>query len=1302
MALRLVNPRLPPELLTLARSPTFARHLSTSLPRQNNPDKSFYATTPIFYVNADPHIGHLHSTLLADVYARYARLRDPQKGAVMCTGTDEHGLKIQRVAEAKGISPKALCDGVSERFRDLAKAANVDYQVFIRTTEERHRTAVEHVWRELCDRGFIYKSSYAGWYAVSDEAYVPEGQVAEVIDPKSGEKYMASTETGTRVEWMEEQNYKFRLSAFREPLLKWLQSTPLPVQPPSRSTALVSSLLQPTSTDLNDLSISRPSSRLSWGIRVPDDPEHTIYVWIDALVNYLTVAGYPWKGGEAFAQGKVWPPDLQVVGKDIIRFHALYLPAVLLALDLPLPKHILTHGHWTMDKFKMSKSRGNVANPFEAMKLWGIDAMRMYLMRVGGNSGSDADYSATEIERFYRKDLAGQMGNLVNRIANKKLLKKLPSPEALYTMPQTVGEEDRELVKLLEELPATFDTHLSSFEVHRALAAVFDVLAASNRHVQALSPWLPSATPSDVHRALFLGSESLRLSGILLQPFMPDKAAQLLDMLGVPAARRRWEDAQLGQGGKRTPVVGKTHLWPSIVAAEAVSSYAWNATDAGTTASRRGASLTFWFAGEQVSLYGFASAAFTVSIDGASADSASYVTAASNSTTSNRIFLTSNLDAETVHQLVLEVTGSGSVVLDQVALAYSNALKMEPVLVAPTASGAVSTATLPLSATLTLDSASATSTRRASRASSSSAVSSGASTSAAALIPTAPADSSSDKSSTDSKSSSSGGKIAGGVIGALAGVSLLVFLVMFFLRRRQNRSAPKELKLGRNRSSYLNTETGAAYSATKRRSAFLSGLRFAKSRDNLALPFEGRNSGISSGDGNHGTTPHPFASAPRGAYVTSPTTATPTSETWASRLCRAASWQRRAERLHDTRTFYNVPEHSAVVASAGPPPPPPDGPLFAAPGADERVMQERWRAGPTLAGALGAHALVDAHTVQVYGEALSDASGSEEAHAPSSANGRLSYQAYQHPARQPSLTRRVSGGVVPFPATEPAGSAAPVGRDNRTSFRNPFASTPSVSPYRVKHGAQPSYTSSATGGGGGGGQFRSGSGYSAGPSTPGYGPNTSRESSDDAERADIHTAGVVAVPSAAAAAGSLHPDDVALYSLAQVAIPRRVSSKRAARAAADAAAAEQGVRAPEPVLVRSSSVLARKPTLTRRASPMPGESAAGADTDDPTTPLQVLSPGFGKGYEAQEVVEELSSAAKHRSVAGLIETVESLDELLDGVDGSAKRQAQRDPPPGEEDRSAFFAKRERMPRYSVDGRDPRRPHRRDGSINRSG
>ncbi|ORY55326.1 methionyl-tRNA synthetase [Leucosporidium creatinivorum] len=564
--------RLPVELIALTRATCYARPLSTSARRFTAPpaaDSRVFVTTPIFYCNADPHIGHLHSTLLADVYGRFSRLRNPlAPPPVVCTGTDEHGLKIQRVAEERGMTPQELCDGVSPRFKDLADAANVGYTHFIRTTEERHKRAVDHIWRELNSRGFIYKSSYAGWYAVSDEAYYTRAQVMEVVDPKTGEKHFASIESGSRVEWMEEDNYKFRLSAFRERLIEWLSSSPNPLQPSSRTTALLASL-SPADvsepTDLADLSISRPSARLTWGIPVPDDPDHTIYVWIDALVNYLTVAGYPWKGGEAYVEGQVWPPDLMIVGKDIIRFHALYLPAVLMALDLPLPKHLLAHGHWTMDKFKMSKSRGNVANPFEAMKLWGTDAMRMYLMRAGGNSAADADYSATEIEAFYKKSLAGQMGNLLSRISNKKLIEQLSSPAAIYTAPTVVEPEDERLVELLTALPTTFDEHMATFDVHRALASVFDVLAEANRHIQLLAPWLADASPSSMHRSLFYESETLRITGILLQPFMPEKSKQLLDTLGVSEERRGWPDLGLGEGGERTMMKGKLkQLFPNV------------------------------------------------------------------------------------------------------------------------------------------------------------------------------------------------------------------------------------------------------------------------------------------------------------------------------------------------------------------------------------------------------------------------------------------------------------------------------------------------------------------------------------------------------------------------------------------------------------------------------------------------------------------------------------------------------------------------------------------------------------------
>ncbi|KAG8896801.1 methionyl-tRNA synthetase [Tulasnella sp. 417] len=288
------------------------------------PSKPYYVTTPIFYVNAVPHIGHLFSGVLADVLTRYARLKDPNREVHFCTGTDEHGLKIQRAAEAKAIAPKPFCDGISTRFEDLAKAAGLSHTRFIRTTEPVHYKAVEHLWRELLAGGWIYKGSHSGWYSVSDEAFYAPNQIIDVeID---GETVKVAKESGSRVEWMEEENYKFRLSAFREKLIEWLESNPRSIVPLERWKEVHSHLAEHVVNDkgekiythpLEDLSISRPSSRLSWGIPVPDDPEHTIYVWIDALTNYITALGYPWSGSGG--KQAAWPADVQVIGVDIVR-----------------------------------------------------------------------------------------------------------------------------------------------------------------------------------------------------------------------------------------------------------------------------------------------------------------------------------------------------------------------------------------------------------------------------------------------------------------------------------------------------------------------------------------------------------------------------------------------------------------------------------------------------------------------------------------------------------------------------------------------------------------------------------------------------------------------------------------------------------------------------------------------------------------------------------------------------------------------------------------------------------------------
>lgn len=388
--LRLHSRRLPP--LCVTYFPSNARHYSL----QNAPSpKPHYTTTPIFYVNADPHIGHLHSLVLADVFSRWAQWRNkgwseppsddkfdstPTTRAIFATGTDEHGIKIQQRAEILKEEPRDLCDRVSQRFRLLAEKAKASHTRFIRTTDEDHVEAVKHFWNELEKRGYIYKGTHEGWYAVSDEAFYTSTQIKP---QEEGSEIMVSIETGSVVEWSSEETYKFKLSEFKDRLLQWLEANPRAVVPASVKDQLVAEIQR----GLKDLSVSRPRSRLHWGIPVPSDSNHTIYVWLDALTNYLTVSGYPWKGIEGMG---CWPTDVQVIGKDILRFHAIYFPAFLMALDLPLPKHTVTHGFWSMEGVKMSKSRGNVVDPFKMIDEIGVEDMRWALCRMGGNNEVDS------------------------------------------------------------------------------------------------------------------------------------------------------------------------------------------------------------------------------------------------------------------------------------------------------------------------------------------------------------------------------------------------------------------------------------------------------------------------------------------------------------------------------------------------------------------------------------------------------------------------------------------------------------------------------------------------------------------------------------------------------------------------------------------------------------------------------------------------------------------------------------------------------------------------------------------------
>ncbi|KAL1993125.1 hypothetical protein VTN49DRAFT_3882 [Thermomyces lanuginosus] len=502
--------------------------------------KPFYVTTPIFYVNAAPHVGHFYTMVLADTFKRWQLLLG-NTDAQFLTGTDEHGIKIQRAAQKAGMDTQSFCDMNCKTFQDLAKMANIKNDHFIRTTDETHKEAVRYFWEMLQHRGYIYTSKHEGWYSVSDETFFPQSQVQSALDPATGRKRMVSIETGKEVEWSSETNYHFRLSALRDQLLQFYHDNPDFVRPKPFMDAVVKSV----ESGLSDLSISRPIERLSWGIRVPGDDSQTVYVWLDALVNYLTKAGYPFPPGEESKLG--WPADIHVIGKDIVRFHAIYWPAFLLALDLPLPRNILVHGHWTMNREKMSKSTGNVVNPFFAVDRFGIDTMRFFLT-YQGPLGDDSDYDNSFIVRDYKKLLMSGIGNFINRvprIVNRDVEPcmraaaedKLPEPSA----------EDVEFEEFLKSVPSRVADQMNNLNPKGAIREVMGIIDRGQKYFHATAPWEYKKTDvTQAYRIIYNAMETFRITALLLQPFMPDKAAEILDMIRVDPAKRGFRDAMYG------------------------------------------------------------------------------------------------------------------------------------------------------------------------------------------------------------------------------------------------------------------------------------------------------------------------------------------------------------------------------------------------------------------------------------------------------------------------------------------------------------------------------------------------------------------------------------------------------------------------------------------------------------------------------------------------------------------------------------------------------------------------------------
>ncbi|KAJ3960772.1 methionyl-tRNA synthetase [Colletotrichum tropicale] len=532
--------------------PTLRRFASSD----SKSDKPYYVTTPIFYVNASPHVGHMYSMLLADVLKRWQVLKG--RPAILCTGTDEHGSKVQQAAAKQGVAPKEFCDSTAEKFRDLAQVIGMDNDYFIRTTDPDHMEAVQHFWFLLKEKGFIYESKHEGWYCVSDECFYAANEVERTLVPSTGRTVMASIETGNEVEWVEEKNYHFRMTALKDRLLKFYEENPDWIVPRARQKEVIAWV----QNNLEDLSISRPVQRLDWGIRVPDDPSQTIYVWVDALINYLTKAGFPtWQPGKEHEGG--WPADVHVIGKDIVRFHGIYWPALLMALDLPLPKQLLSHAHWTLGKKKMSKSLGNVVNPFFAVDRWGLDTMRYFMMRDGGIE-QDADYENSLVVARYQKDLQSTVGNLMNRVAKSKTWKLRDSVvwaeenSASLLSSVVCSEENSTTLLSSERLKASINgmasdmsKSMDELNPNAAIRGVLDVLADANKYISHLAPWklVKSKDPKDqatLHECIFYTAEASRVAGILLQPVMPTKMGLLLDTMGVDVGKRRFQDATFG------------------------------------------------------------------------------------------------------------------------------------------------------------------------------------------------------------------------------------------------------------------------------------------------------------------------------------------------------------------------------------------------------------------------------------------------------------------------------------------------------------------------------------------------------------------------------------------------------------------------------------------------------------------------------------------------------------------------------------------------------------------------------------
>ena len=470
-------------------------------------NKNYYITTPIYYPSAKPHMGHAYSSIIADFFARFKKIDG--FNVYFLTGTDEHGLKIQRSAEKLNKDPKSFCDEISKTFEDLTKTLNLSNTDFIRTTEDRHKVSVQNLWNILEKNNQIFLSKYSGWYSVSDEAFYNEDEVEE----KDGLKVAKSS--GSAVEWVEEESFFFKLSEWEKPLLDFYEKNKNFILPESRRNEVISFV----KSGLKDLSVSRKT--FSWGVKVPSDENHVVYVWLDALTNYLSSLKYPDENNELYKS--FWPADLHIIGKDILRFHAIYWPAFLLAAKIEPPKRVYGHGWILSGDEKMSKSKGNILDPLEIINVYGLDPLRYYLLKEV-SFGNDGNISEEKLENCINSDLANNFGNLCQRVlsfAEKNCSSLIPDHK--------YNDEDLEILKPLNNLDK-IRSFIDNQDINQYMSFIVDRLFAANKYFNDQEPWKKKDDRLRLNTIVYTALELIRKITILLYPVMPETSLKVLNV----------------------------------------------------------------------------------------------------------------------------------------------------------------------------------------------------------------------------------------------------------------------------------------------------------------------------------------------------------------------------------------------------------------------------------------------------------------------------------------------------------------------------------------------------------------------------------------------------------------------------------------------------------------------------------------------------------------------------------------------------------------------------------------------------